>query len=66
MELGTVKVGDLDLAAKLEGGNVVLSASVPVKKYVHMLIDKVEEAIPGDQKVHSQALKAIIDAQLAG
>jgi hypothetical protein len=66
MELGTVKVGDLDLAAKLEGGNVTLSASVPVKKYVHMLIDKVEEAIPGDQKVHSQSLKAIIDTQLAG
>lgn len=66
MDLGKVKLGGVDLAAKLEGGAVELSARVPVEQAIFMLVDKLEEAIPGDQKPQAAMLKELLKLKLAG
>lgn len=62
MDLGKIALGaDLVAKAKLEGGKLLVVFEFEAGDVAKVLVDKVEHAIPGDQK----ALAEVIKAQLA-
>lgn len=65
MEIYNGKVGEIEVSAKLEGGKLVVQEAYGLEAGIAMLIDKIEAAIPGDQKMYAEMLKALVKEKLA-
>ena len=65
MDLGKFKVGDLNVAVRLEGSDLVLEQRYPVLKPLQELVDVIEKAIPGDQVAQAELLKALIQGKFS-
>lgn len=58
MDLGQVQLGaDLQAAAKIEGGKLIVQFEFALEGVAEVLIDKIEKAVPGDQKAIAEAAK---------
>jgi hypothetical protein len=65
MDLGKLQLGaDADVAIKIESGKLVAIFSLNAEKELSLLVDKIEQLIPGDQTGIASAVKAILLAQL--
>lgn len=64
MDLYSGKVGDMELVAKIEEGKIIFQESYPIEAGLEMLVDKIEQAIPGDQTEYANMLKVILKAKL--
>lgn len=59
MELGQVQIGaDLSMKAKFEGGKLLCVFEFAAQDILKLLVDKVENAVPGDQKALAEMIKA--------
>lgn len=56
---------DIAAAVVIEGGVVKVQLELSPERAIGLLVDKLEEAIPGDQTGEAAALKAMIKAKLA-
>ena len=65
MDLGKFKVGDLNVAIRLDGSDMVLEERYPILKPLQELVDMLEKAIPGDQLAQAELLKALIQAKFS-
>lgn len=65
MELYKGKIGEIEILAKIEDGKIIVQEAYSYEAGLDMLVDKVEQAIPGDQKAYAEVLKAAIKAKLA-
>jgi hypothetical protein len=63
MDLGKFKVGEGEVAVKLDGIDLVVEERYPVLKPLDDLVDLLEKWIPGDQSAQAAIIKSLIEAK---
>ena len=65
MELGQVQLGsDLVMKAELKGGKLVCVFEFAAQDLLKLLVDKVEQAVPGDQQALAEMIKANLNLMM--